>query len=65
MDARGIGKQPKLNSNRNWMVYFFVYGILAHFLIINIIFAVLVEKYISSKQKLGKDWIEEFLIELF
>lgn len=55
MDARGIGKQPKLNNNRNWMVYFFGYGILAHFLLINMIVAVLVEKYISSKQKLGKN----------
>lgn len=45
--------KPKLNNNRNWMVYFFIYGVLAHFLLINVIIAILVEKYIAAKQKLG------------
>ncbi len=53
MDAKGIGMQPKLNNNRIWMVYFFFYGVLAHFLLLNIIIAILVEKYIAVKQKLG------------
>jgi len=53
IDAKGSGQQPKMNFNRNWMIYFFIYGVLAHFLLINIIIAILVEKYIAAKQKLG------------
>ena len=53
MDARGIGIETKINNNKNWMGFFFVYGVFAHFFLMNIIIAVLVEKYIASKQKLG------------
>ena len=36
------------------MIFYFIYGIIAKFLLINIIIAILVEKYIASKEKLGK-----------
>jgi len=49
----GRGGQPKMNFNRNWMLYFFFYEVFAHFLLINIIVAILVEKYIAAKEKLG------------
>ena len=54
IDAVGFGVQPKINYNRNWMIFYFIYGIIAKFLLINIIIAILVEKYIASKEKLGK-----------
>ena len=43
-----------MNSNRNWMMFYFIYGFLAKVLLINVIISVLVEKYIASKEKLGK-----------
>ena len=44
-----------MNSNRNWMIFYFIYGFLAKVLLINVIISVLVEKYIASKEKLGKN----------
>jgi len=34
------------------MMFFFIYGVFAHFFLINIIIAILVEKYIATKDKL-------------
>ena len=45
--------QPKMNFNKIWGVYYVFYGFLAHFLLMNIIVAILVEKYINEKDKLG------------
>ena len=56
--------QPKINYNRIWGLYYFVYGVLAHFFLINIIIAILVEKYIVAKQKLGNFFILGNIIKI-
>ena len=63
MDAVAQGMQPKFNYNRNWMIFFFIFGIIAKFLLINIIIAILVEKYIAAKTKLRKKIVN--IIEKF
>lgn len=49
-----------MNYNRNWMVFYFIYGFLAKVLLINVIISVLVEKYIASKEKLGNKHCKPF-----
>ena len=52
-DSVGIDLQPQKNQKTEWGVYYIVYGIMAHLFVLNIIIAILVERYISSKNKLG------------
>jgi len=52
-DSTGINFQPKMNFNMLWGIYYLIFGILAHFFLINIIVAILVEKYIYAQNKLG------------
>jgi len=54
IDSVGRDQQAMLNFNKGWMLFFFIYGILGHFFLINIIIAILVEKYIATKNKLDK-----------
>jgi len=53
MDSVGIGLQPQFNYQSWRGLYFVLYGIVAHFFILNIIIAVFVEKYIVMRQKLS------------
>lgn len=53
MDSVGIGLQPKFNYQPWAGLYFMLYGIVAHFFVLNIIIAVFVEKYIVMRQKIS------------
>ena len=49
-DSRGVGLQPKYNSNIAMVVYFIIYMVVAHVFILNLFVGVIIQRFNSMQE---------------